>query len=198
MSRLSEIDLPTLRANINRYHPLPEHTWQKLLETARVVSVAAKQHWLHPGEMPQEVAYLQMGLMRGYVLDEKGGEYNKVFFAEGNFPGSMVALLKSEPSNIGIEAIEESLLLVFNYPNYRELLKQDEDLKWFHIRYMEENWIIAKEPREVALVQDTATARYLDFKGKYPGLEARIPQYHIASHLGVTPTQLSRIRKELK
>jgi hypothetical protein len=42
-----------------------------------------------------------------------------------------------------------------------------------------------------------ATERYLIFKEEHPGLEDLIPQYHIASYLGISPTQLSRIRKNL-
>jgi hypothetical protein len=42
-----------------------------------------------------------------------------------------------------------------------------------------------------------AADRYLIFKEEYPGLEDLIPQYHVATYLGVSPTQLSRIRQKL-
>jgi hypothetical protein len=51
-----------------------------------------------------------------------------------------------------------------------------------------------KERREIELVLLQADERYKIFKQEYPNLENLIPQYHIASYLGVTPTQLSRIR----
>ena len=50
---------------------------------------------------------------------------------------------------------------------------------------------------EIEIVQEDATARYLHFIDKHSSLVDRLPQYHIASHLGITPTQLSRIRKNL-
>jgi CRP-like cAMP-binding protein len=40
-----------------------------------------------------------------------------------------------------------------------------------------------------------ASKRYDAFLEEFPGLEQRIPQYQIASYLGITPVQLSRIRK---
>jgi hypothetical protein len=88
-------------------------------------------------------------------------------------------------------------LLQINFREYRHLLEVCNDLKWFQILYLEKNWVIDKEKREVALVQENATERYLRFKENYASLEQRIPQFHIASHIGITPTQLSRIRKSL-
>lgn len=109
----------------------------------------------------------------------------------------MVALLTESKSHFGIQALEDSHLLQINFKEYRQLLDDHEDLKWFHIHYLERHWIIEKEQREVALVQHSASERYLYFKAKNAALLNRIPQFHIASHLGITPTQLSRIRKQL-
>ena len=52
------------------------------------------------------------------------------------------------------------------------------------------------EKREVEIVLLEANKRYAIFKKEYPQLEQLIPQYHIASYLGITPTQLSRIRAQ--
>ncbi|MFT4665925.1 MAG: CRP-like cAMP-binding protein [Gammaproteobacteria bacterium] len=57
--------------------------------------------------------------------------------------------------------------------------------------------MIENEKRQIAFATQSATERYLTFLEKYPLLDKRIPQLHIASYLGITPTQLSRIRKEL-
>ena len=116
---------------------------------------------------------------------------------ENSFPGSTVALLNSSPSRFSIQALEKSYLLQIDYQAYRGLLLKCDDLKLFHIHYLEKNWVVEKEKREIALVQDNATDRYLRFLDEYPEIEQRLSQYHIASHLGVTPTQLSRIRKYL-
>jgi CRP-like cAMP-binding protein len=61
-------------------------------------------------------------------------------------------------------------------------------------RKLAENYFMVKEQREIELVLLDASQRYRLFQQEYPGLENRIPQYHIASYLGITPTQLSRIR----
>jgi CRP-like cAMP-binding protein len=60
-----------------------------------------------------------------------------------------------------------------------------------------ETLFIEKEKRERRLLSEDAATRYLSFQKDYPGLEDKIPQYQIASYLGITPVALSRIRKKL-
>jgi len=61
-------------------------------------------------------------------------------------------------------------------------------------RIIAERKFAIKEKREIELVTIEATGRYEIFKKEHPNLENLINQYHIASYLGITPTQLSRIR----
>ena len=89
-------------------------------------------------------------------------------------------------------------LISLNYKKYRQFIDDNIDLKNFYIAYLENNWVIEKEKREVSLVMENATDRYLKLLSKYSNIDQRIQQLHLASHLGITPTQLSRIRKDLK
>ena len=61
-----------------------------------------------------------------------------------------------------------------------------------------ENLALVKESREKELLLDSLEIRYRRFLKEFPGLADRIPQYHIASYLGVTDVALSRIRKKIK
>jgi hypothetical protein len=87
-------------------------------------------------------------------------------------------------------------LIEIDFLAYRRLLLEYDDLKLFQIYYLEKNWLLDKDEREISLVQLDASARYQQFMSDFPRLVERLPQYHIASHLGITPTQLSRIRKK--
>jgi CRP-like cAMP-binding protein len=61
-----------------------------------------------------------------------------------------------------------------------------------------EQLVLIKEAREKELLLDSLEVRYQRFLQEFPGLADRIPQYHIASYLGVTDVALSRIRKKIK
>jgi hypothetical protein len=64
-------------------------------------------------------------------------------------------------------------------------------------RSIAERLFVGNEKKQLEMALMDATERYLIFKEQHPGLEDLIPQYHIASYLGISPTQLSRIRKNL-
>jgi CRP-like cAMP-binding protein len=186
-----------LKKAMDAYSPIGEATWAELVAVSKYRELKKHQVLYPLGETPCSFAFVYSGLFRTFITDEKGNEYNKIFFYEGTFPGSMTALLRHEPSEFAIVALEPAQIIEIDFPAFRALLHKREDLKLFQIYYLEKNWLLAKEAREIAIVQEDATQRYLQFIADYPFLVERLPQHHIASHLGITPTQLSRIRKHL-
>lgn len=186
-----------LKHSLESYAPISDESWEALRAISKFRSLTKDTLLYRAGDIPQSYAYICQGLIRCFVCDEKGKEYNKNFFDEGMFPGSMTALLMSSPSMLTFEAIEDTLIIEIDFSAYRKLMIDKNDLKLFQIYYLEKNWLLAKDSREIEIVQDDATARYLRFINNNLTLVARLTQYHIASHLGITPTQLSRIRKNL-
>jgi len=185
-----------LKKSMDSYTPISDETWAALKSICNVRTVEKKCILYQCGEFLNSFSFVYSGLLRVFITDDKGNEYNKMFFDEGTFPGSMAALLTATPSQFIIESLERSSIIVINFNAYRKLLLELDDLKLFHIYYLEKNWLLTKDAREVEIVQEDATQRYKRFIERYPSLSSRIPQYHIASHLGITPTQLSRIRKK--
>lgn len=181
---------------MDSYAPLSGATWAALQTFCTPQSVGKGHALCRSGEQPDAFWFVYTGLFRVFVTDEDGREYNKIFFDEGTFPGSMAALLTATPSRFTIESLEPSVVIGIDFRAYRKLLFEAGDLMRFHIAYLEKHWLLAKDAREVALVQEDAAQRYQRFLSEHPTLNTRLPQYHIASHLGITPTQLSRIRKK--
>jgi len=184
------------KQSLNAYTPISRDTWQALKAVTQIKSLEKHQVLYRAGDIPCTYAWVFQGLIRGFVCDDKGNEYNKKFFDEGQFPGSMSALLTNQPSKLGFDALEKTVLIEIDFLAYRQLLLDYDDLKLFQIYYLEKNWLLDKDERETALVQEDASVRYQRFLGEFPHLVDRLPQYHIASHLGITPTQLSRIRNK--
>ncbi|WP_206483808.1 Crp/Fnr family transcriptional regulator [Thalassotalea sp. G2M2-11] len=184
-----------LRQTMEKYAPLSEQTWQAFTTITRIKKFAKASALVRLGEIPTSYHYIYQGLVRGFTCNDKGVQYNKKFFSEGMFPGAMTALLTNSPSILALETIEETELVEINFNGFRHLLLEKDDLKLFQIHYLEQNWLLDKDQREIEIVQQDATMRYRQFLQQHPELIERIPQYHIASHLGITPTQLSRIRK---
>jgi len=186
-----------LREVMHSYAPLSDQTWQRLVSYCEYKTIAKKALLYPSGQVPTSFSFVCRGLFRAYNLDAGGSEYNKTFFFEGRFPGSMTALLTQTPTALSIEALEDSTVIEINFKGFRQLLLESEDLKLFQIYYLEKNWLLRSDARDNAFVQEDARARYLRFLNEFAQLSPRLAQYHIASHIGVTPTQLSRIRKKL-
>jgi CRP-like cAMP-binding protein len=153
---------------------------------------------LHNGAYSKNIYYICKGVLRAYYTNTVGDVYTKNIFFENDIAGSVVSAMLKKPSEFTLEALEDTTLISINYRLYRDLINQEYDLKEFYIAYLEKNWVIDKEQREVSLVLENATERYAKLRTEHPDIDNRIAQQHIASHLGITPTQLSRIRKEIK
>jgi CRP-like cAMP-binding protein len=184
-----------LKNKLDSYTPISESSWQALQSFCELTTVKKNQLLYRAGDKQHSFAFVVSGLCRAYISSPEGSDYNKSFFDEGRFPGDMTALLTNTPARFNVEALEDSLVIVIDFDGYRELLHAAEDIKLFQIYYLEKHWLLHKDAREVQLVQEDAKQRYQRFLDDYAGIADRIPQYHIASHLGITPTQLSRIRK---
>ncbi len=190
--------LTNLKKIMDTYTLISDITWEDFKTICSFQDIKKGDALYKMGEIPTSFAFVNKGLFRSYILDDKGSEYNKMFFSENYFPGTMVSLLTKSPSNFEIQALEDSNITLIDFKKYRELLLKYEDLKLFQIYYLEKNWLTVKEAKEVDIIQKDAKERYEEFLEFNSDLEKRLPQYHIASHLGVTPTQLSRIRKSLQ
>ncbi len=179
-----------------QYYPLKQETLDELYAMAKIKTLSKNEFLLRVGSTAKEVYILKRGAIIAYFLHTEGSTYNKNIFLEGNLVGSTVSYLTKTPSRFALEAIEDCEIISFNYTRYRLLIDESVDFKNFYIAYLEKNWVIQKEKREIDIVMTDATARYQELLVSHPGLDDRIPLVHIASHLGITPTQLSRIRKK--
>ena len=193
-----ELYLSTFKTTIGNYHRISEESFSLLVSLIRIQTINKNEFLLKEGQLSRSLYFVCKGAIIAYFSDVQGNTYNKNIFLERQFAGSTVSALLKIPSQFTLQAIEDSIVIAINHEKYKELIEQQDDLKSFYIAYLEKNWVIDKEQREISIVMETAGVRYLKMLAKHPGIDKRIPLQHIASHLGITPTQLSRIRKEIK
>ncbi|SHH71615.1 Crp/Fnr family transcriptional regulator [Flavobacterium defluvii] len=190
--------LNQLKQTIENYYPISEESWKLIENITEFQTLKKGETVLESGEIAKNLHFIAKGILRAFITDQHGNFYNKNLFMENYFADSKVSLMLQLPSNFTIEALEDSVIINLNYKEYISLINENDDLKNFYIAHLEKNWIIDKEEREVALVMQNATERYGKLLEKHPSIADRVPLLHIASHLGITPTQLSRIRKSLE
>lgn len=182
---------------VTRYHPLSDESQQAWGNI--ITSRTYKRHetLVTEGQVPRMVAFVVKGLLSQYYTASNGDVVIKRFFPETFLAASLSAMLTQSPSQFTIRALENTTVLEYHFDEFKKLTILYPDMAALYIRYLEIHWVVEKEPQEISLRYDTAKSRYTAFLEQFPTLEQRLKQHEVASYLGITPTQLSRIRAGL-
>ncbi len=181
---------------IDNIHPIKEETFNKLFDCCSILNLKKGDYFVNIGEVPKTIGYVNKGILRAYVLNDKGKEYNKNLFKAPNVVWAYTALVTKTPNKIALQALTDCEMIVADYDAILEIYSKNKDLEEF-VRTATEDIYIEKEKKEIEMVMLEAVDRYKIFKQTHPEVEQMIPQYHIASYLGISATQLSRIRHKI-
>jgi CRP-like cAMP-binding protein len=151
---------------------------------------------LKEGEIAKSFFFNLEGCVRIYYLVD-GTEKTVFFYSEHQFITVYESFIKGLPSKFYIECLESTTLAVFSYENEMKLLEQIPKLELLARLVMEEELSIYQEII-ASLITLSPQERYNKLIKKDPKLVQRIPQYYLATYLGITPESLSRIRKRIK
>jgi len=153
--------------------------------------------FLKEKSISKHIGFVVHGAFREFYTDKTGREYNKTFCFPGQFTGSYYDLASGKPSNVSIQAMADSKVLVMSYSRSRELMNQD--IFWLKVGYANAHRLLMyKLEKEYQLLTLSAKERYALLVKENPQLEQLVPAYHIASYLGITPISLSRLRSPKK
>ena len=175
---------------------LTELQWRTFAAIFEVKRLEAGEQLHYPGDSDHKLIFVSSGLLRFYYPAEDGRESNKAFLTEGTFGGALAAAALELPLLYGVEALEETSLLAADMADLSALFDEHPVFDRFG-RKLAERILMRKELRMRSLLQQNAKERYLTLRQAQPDLVGRIPQYHLASYLGVTEASLSRLKREL-
>jgi CRP-like cAMP-binding protein len=173
--------------------PSPE-AMGRLVATGRVTTIPKGVALLRAGEVAEFLFFIETGLLRYYYIDaETGDERTGQFFDEGDVVTDAASFLTGASATQTVEAVEAST--IFTIPRAALLRAYDEDhaIERFG-RKMVEGGFLGSQRRAANLLNLSPDERYRHFIEHRPGIARRVPQYLLASFLGITPESLSRIR----
>jgi CRP/FNR family transcriptional regulator, anaerobic regulatory protein len=148
------------------------------------------------GDISKYAAFVAKGCLRTYVIDGKGKEHIVQFAPETWWVADNVSLSTGAPSQYFVDAIEDSELLLIDPPSHQRIVN---DVPGYAEAFRKglQRHAAAKDERIVRSMAASAEERYLDFMKTYPSIAQRVPQWMLASYLGISPETVSRIRKKL-
>ena len=168
----------------------------RLVRLARYQKVSRDEIIINVGVQVTHFYVLLSGIARYYYSSPEGKEWNKAFFREGQLIGSLSSYLKQQPCTYTIAAIENCYLAALPVSIFDESDESNAQLQALLNRSIREI-MLRNEEREAVLLMCNKENRYRSLLEKQSWLVGRVPQYHLASYLGMEPATLSRVKRQL-
>ena len=145
------------------------------------------------GDTCNKIYFVRSGAVKQYYIGDDGKEFIQNFYFEGNMAALYNCFLTQSPADAYLEAIEGTELWVLSYHNFQAISSAKPEFSnqlTICMSRMNAN-------RINLLLMSDGLLRYQKFLEKEPEVTQRVPQYMIASYLGMSPETLSRIRKRI-
>lgn len=169
---------------------------EQILAAFHPKTLKKKEILLSQGETSAHMRFIEQGCLRSYYIDDNAQEHILQFGIEGWWVNDLYSYLTQTPATYFIQAIEDSTVLQIHRDTLESLFKQVPAMERF-FRIKIQNAYVALQKRTTRTMSQPAEERYRQFREKYRDIEQRVPQYMIASYLGITPEHLSKIRRRL-
>lgn len=143
----------------------------------------------------KELGFLVDGSARSYFINEKGDEITDEVIQKNNFLSDIISVRTNEKSPVIIEILEKSLMLVAPMDKVWDLLDRNITFNILIREYIGDRSMQLVK-RHLMFLNGTAKERYQYLINTNPSLLEKFPLKFIATMIGVTQTQLSRIRND--
>ncbi|SHE92123.1 cAMP-binding domain of CRP or a regulatory subunit of cAMP-dependent protein kinases [Arenibacter palladensis] len=175
---------------------IAEPEFELLIKKVEFRNVEKGEVLLRPGEVCRHSFFVENGLLRSYTVDDAGKEHIIQFGSENWIVSDRSSAFFNEPSDLFIDAVEDTRVVLISSDFINEASEISSSFRNYN-QIALQNHIRHQQKRINLLLSASAELRYMNFIKLYPDLTLRVPQWMIASYLGITPESLSRVRKEL-
>jgi CRP-like cAMP-binding protein len=188
----------SIRANIETKinQKLSDEEFLQLSAYLKPVKIEKKQLIISEGKVCNHLYFVETGILHSYVMDSQGDMHTVQFGFEGHWITDLYSFLSGKPAIFNVEALENTTAWAIQNTDYEKACCQIHKFEHF-FRKLLQNAYIQAQHRIAKTFSEDAENRYLALIQKQPDLLQRVPQYLIASYLGIKPQSLSRIRQTI-
>ncbi|HZH66138.1 MAG TPA: Crp/Fnr family transcriptional regulator [Flavisolibacter sp.] len=186
----------TIKTYYQRLVPnLHAEEWKALEQRLTIQQLKKGDCLSHQGDICRQVSFINKGLVRlFYVVD--GKEICTGFVNENEYISQYDSFLTQQPSAGNIDALEDCELINLSYDAMQLLYKTHPVFETVG-RKIAEMLFIMVTSQTTNLLTLTPEERYSSIIKYEPFIIQRVPQYMIASYIGITPEHLSRLRRKI-
>lgn len=187
----------TFKAHLDKFIQINEEEFISIFSYFQVVEVKKKENLMLEGDVCKFKYFVLQGCIRKFFLNEKGVEQTTEFAIENWWMADNFAYEQQVKSEFNIQAVEKSMIMMIDFQS-QELLLEKHPIMEKYFRMVYQRAYAAAEKRIRYLYEMSKEEYYIHFSTLYPWFIQRIPQYLLASFLGLTPEYLSEIRAKLR
>ena len=180
---------------INRTVSLSNAEAENFCDAFKEVKIKKRQFIVQPNFIVKNRNFVLKGAFRAYVVDDKGQDSTIAFAIEDWWITDYNSYILQKPATMFVVALEDSIILEISYEKEQALKEQNHKFETF-FRIRAERTAAYMQQRIISNLTQNAEERYAHFMEKYPQIVQRVPQYALASYLGMTTEFLSRIRNK--
>jgi len=192
-------------AGVEMLHRHIERTLKNTIDRSEILSLRSRMTIHHysrksllfqSGQRCDTTHFILKGSCYAYYLDEKGEKIVIQFSLEGYWISDLYSFFSSNPGIYYAEALEDMTVLTLSKQEHESICIEHPIFDRF-FRKLIQNAFVAVQYRLTQAFGVSAELRYKALIESHPNFIQRIPQYLIASYLGIQPQSLSRIRRKL-
>ena len=184
-----------LLQHISAIVPLSETEKQAFVAITTHKHLQKNESLMRQGDICRSVTFIHTGSLRLFHTVD-GEEKTIQFFLENDWYTDYRSFLTSQPTIENAQALDACDLIQFNRTDLEQLYRQHPVFERIG-RISAERAFLSLNTRNTMMTDQSPEARYQQLIQDRPDLFQRVPQYHIASFLGIKPESLSRIRRRL-
>lgn len=182
-----------LVAYIKKTITLTDDEAAQFASSFKQVKIQKRQFIVQPNFTAKHRYYVWQGAFRAYVVADEGQDHTITFAIDDWWITDYNSYIFQQPATMFVVALEDSVVLQLDYEKEQELKQQNHKFETF-FRIVAERGLASQQRRIISNLTQTAEERYEHFVKKYPQIVQRVPQYALASYLGMTTEYLSKLR----
>ncbi len=186
----------TFKARVFQKVILTSEEWTDFYNCFQIKQFKKGDFLTREGQIERYFYFVADGVMRYFFLKE-GKEVDIGFSYQYTFAGVYDSFLMQQPSRYYLQAIEDSVLLGIDFKDLNVLFDKYKNMERWG-RLINQEALIGKAYREIAILSYSAEERYRRLLQQSPHCLQLIPQKYLASYLAMTPETFSRLRKRVK
>ena len=186
---------PNLIKQIRRYVELNEHEVQTLCKYVKRAALKKREYLLTEGQICRAFYFVETGCLRMFFINNKSAEQITQFALDGWWISDYFSFIDNKPSEYYIQTIEKSEILSIDVLSLDDLIKETPQMERY-FRIIMQKAVAASQLRIKYMYEMTKEEFYIHFSTSFPDFVQRVPQYMIASYLGLTPEYVSELRKK--